>query len=120
MFSFVKNNFWHVLEIFKIFLVILLPDPSTLESSLQSKLDLIYCQEKDIWALKSCMDWLMWNDLNVSFLKASSLHSRRTNRILALKDGVSNWSYDSIAIKSAFQAHFSDLFSTQQICSSLD
>lgn len=56
----------------------------------------------------------MWDDLSTSFLKASSLYQTRNNRILGLKDGVGNRSYDSLSIKSSIQAHFTTLFSTQQ------
>lgn len=52
----------------------------------------------------------MYDDLSFNFLKASSLHSWRTNRILALKDGVGNWSYYSLYIRFAIQAHFLAFF----------
>lgn len=77
-----------------------------LHLSLSKGLDIILSQEKEFWALKSRINWLIWNDLNVKFLKISAIHNRKLDLIIFLKDSLGNWIFDVPTVKNLAVKHF--------------
>ena len=59
-----------------------------LEKHLHRELETILDQKRDIWALKSRVNWLIMGDRNTSFYHISTLVRRSRNRILSIKNSV--------------------------------
>jgi len=56
-----------------------------LEHQLQQELELILDQERDLWMLKSRINWLVQSDWNTSFYHVSTLARRKRNHIASIK-----------------------------------
>ena len=65
-----------------------IPQLLALEKQLQRELEGILDQERDIWALKSRVNWMILGDRNTSFYHISMLVRRKRNRISAMKNSV--------------------------------
>ncbi|XP_023893265.1 uncharacterized protein LOC112005249 [Quercus suber] len=85
-----------------------------LEKQLQRELEIILDQERDIWALKSRVNWMIQGDRNTSFYYMSTMVRRSRNRISAIKNSVGEWLYDERDVMEHIRGGFEDLF-----CSSL-
>ena len=85
-----------------------------LEKHLHRELETILDQERDIWALKSRVNWLIMGDRNTSFYHISTLVRRSRNRILSIKNSVGEWLYEERDIMEHIRGGFKSLF-----CSSL-
>lgn len=59
-----------------------------IEKSLLRELDTILRQEEELWALKSCVNWLIQGDRNTAYYHVSTLVRRKINQILAIKDNM--------------------------------
>ena len=57
-----------------------------LENHLIKELDVVLEQEKDLWALKSRINWMILGDRNTSFYHVSALARRKPNFIIAIKN----------------------------------
>ncbi|XP_050242023.1 uncharacterized protein LOC126690976 [Quercus robur] len=57
-----------------------------LEKQLLSELETILDQERDLWLLKSRLNWMIQGDRNTSFYHVSTLARRKRNHIAAVKD----------------------------------
>ena len=64
-----------------------------LEKQLQRKLETILDQERDIWAIKSRVNWMILGDRNTAFYHMSTLVRRSRNQISAIKNSVGEWLY---------------------------
>ena len=62
-----------------------------LEKYLRAKYHEIAKMEKEFWAMKSQITWLVERDMNTSFYHTSALVRRRRNCISRMKDNVGNW-----------------------------
>ena len=89
MFSFYlkkkKHNQWRIMarlnDIQKVVAVRPTSQLLALEKQLQRELEGILHQERDIWALKSRVNWMILGDRNTSFYHISTLVKRKRNRI---------------------------------------
>lgn len=67
------------------------PHLYNLENNLNRQLDTILREEKSCWDLKSQIEWLVHDNFSIKFLKSSTIHNRKSNRILSIRDFVGNW-----------------------------
>ena len=88
-----------------------------LEKHLQKELEGILDQERDIWALKSRINWMILGDRNTSLYHISTLVRRKRNRITAIKNSVGDWLYEEREVMEYIRKGFEDLFSSSMICS---
>ncbi|XP_023872646.1 uncharacterized protein LOC111985234 [Quercus suber] len=69
-------------------------DPSaslvSLENQLIKELDVVLEQEKDLWALKSRINWMVLGDRNTAFYHVSAITRRKRNLITTIKNEVGN------------------------------
>ena len=56
-----------------------------LENELLRELDIVLNQEKELWALKSRVNWMIQGDRNTNFYHVSTLIRRKRNQIMAIK-----------------------------------
>lgn len=70
-----------------------------LEKSLLRELDTILRQEEELWALKSCVNWLIQGDRNTAYYHVSTLVRRKINQILAIKDNMGEWLHEENEVK---------------------
>ena len=83
-----------------------------LKSELLKELDNVLNQEKEIWALKSRVNWMIQRDRNTAFYHVSPLVRRKRNQILAIKDSVGEWLYEDEAIKNVIRSGFIEVYSS--------
>lgn len=88
-----------------------------LEKHLQKELESILDQERDIWALKSRINWMILGDRNTSFYHISTLVRRKRNQITAIKNSVGDWLYEERDVMEYIRKGFEDLFSSSLIYS---
>ena len=62
-----------------------------LEKELIAEYNLILQQEKEYWALKSCINWAANGDRNTAFFHVSTLVRRHRNKIRSIKNSVGEW-----------------------------
>ena len=74
--------------------------------------DTILSQEKELWALKSRVNWMIPGDRNTNFYHISTLVKRKRNQILAIKNSVGDWIYEEKGIKEFIRAGFIDTFTS--------
>ena len=89
-----------------------IPQLLALEKQLQRELEGILDQERDIWALKSRVNWMILGDRNTSFYHISILVRRKRNRILAMKNSVGEWLYKEREVMDYIRKGFKDLYSS--------
>ena len=83
-----------------------------LEKQLQRELEGILDQERDIWALKSRVNWMILGDRNTSFYHLFTLVRRKRNMILAVKNNVGEWLYEEREMMDYIRKGFKNLFSS--------
>ena len=62
-----------------------------LENQLFKELDVVLEQEKDLWALKSKINWMILGDRNTSFYHVLALAQKKRNLITAIKNDAGEW-----------------------------
>ena len=85
-----------------------------LEKQLQRELETVLDQERDIWVIKSRVNWMILGDRNTAFYHMSTLVRRSRNQISAIKNSVREWLYVEKDIMEHIREGFESLF-----CSSL-
>ena len=75
-------------------------------------LDLALSQEKELWALKTRINWMVFRDRNTSFYHLSTLVGRKRNRILAMKNSVGEWMFEEREVMEHINKSFMELYST--------
>ena len=83
-----------------------------LEKHLQRELESILDQERDIWALKSRVNWMILGDINTSFYHLSTIVRRKKNRISAIKNSVSDWLFEEREVMDYIRKGFEGLYSS--------
>lgn len=79
---------------------------------LQQELDSTLNQERDIWALKSRVNWLVDGERNTSFFHVTTLVRRKRNWIDTIKNTVGEWVFEEEDIMNVIHKGFQDLFSS--------
>ena len=69
------------------------PRPSLLmlENQLHKDLEVVLDQERDLWMLKSRLNWMIQGDRNTSFYHVSTLARRKRNHIASIKTEEGAW-----------------------------
>ena len=86
----------------------------TLENQLLKELDMVLEQERDLWALKSRINWMILGDRNTSFFHVSTLARRKRNLITAIKNEVGDWLTEEREVASHIREGFMKLYTTSQ------
>ena len=93
-------------------------DPSasliSLENHLIKELDVVLEQEKDLWALKSRINWMVLGDRNTSFYHVSAITRRKRNLITAIKNDVGEWLTEEREVAAHIREGFMKLYTTSQ------
>ncbi|XP_030949822.1 uncharacterized protein LOC115973699 [Quercus lobata] len=84
------------------------------ESQLHRELEIILDQERDLWALKSRINWMIQRDRNTSFYHVSALAKRKRNHIASIKNEVGEWITEVGAAMDYFRKGFISLYTTSQ------
>lgn len=58
--------------------------------------------------------WLLGDDFSIKFLNASSIHNRKCNHILSLRNSVGNWTMDLVSIRDFTASHFLSIYTISQ------
>lgn len=87
-------------------------DLINLEKQLHQELDLLLNQERDIWALKSRINWMIQGDRNTSFFHVSTLARRKRNHIVVVMDDMGNWLTEEREVMKHFRHGFIKLYTT--------
>ena len=85
-----------------------------LENQLIKELDVVLEQEKDLWALKSRINWMILGDRNTSFYHVSALARRKRNFITAIKNEVGEWLTEEREVANHFREGFIKIYTTAQ------
>ncbi|XP_050259987.1 uncharacterized protein LOC126705076 [Quercus robur] len=83
-----------------------------LEKQLFSELETVLDQERDLWLLKSRLNWMIQGDRNTSFYHVSTLARRKRNHIAAVKDEREVWLTEDREVMEHFRAGFQNLYTT--------
>ena len=86
----------------------------TLENHLLKELEVVLEQEKDLWALKSRINWMILGDRNTSFFHVSTLARRKRNLITAIKNEVGECLTEEREVASHIREGFMKLYTTSQ------
>ena len=86
----------------------------TLENHLLKELEVVLEQEKDLWALKSRINWMILVDRNTSFFHVSTLARRKRNLITAIKNEVGECLTEEREVASHIREGFIKLYTTSQ------
>lgn len=93
-------------------------DPSSslvnLENHLIKELDIVLEQEKELWALKSRINWMVLGDRNTSFYHVSAISRRKRNLITAIKNGVGEWLTNEREVANHIREGFMKSYTTSQ------
>lgn len=99
-------------------------DPSSslvnLENYLIKELDMVLEQEKELWALKSRINWMVLGDRNTSFYHVSAIARRKCNLITSIKNGVGDWLTDEREVANHIREGFIKLYTTNQEAATRD
>ena len=90
-------------------------DLINLENLLHHELDLILDQERDLWALKSRINWMIQGDRNTSFYHVSTIARRKRNHIASVKDNVGNWLTKDSQVMEFFRNGIAKLYTTSHL-----
>ena len=85
-----------------------------LENHLLKELDVVLEQEKDLWALKSRINWMVLGDRNTSFYHVSAIARRKRNLITTIKDEVGEWLTEERDVANHIREGFIKLYTTSQ------
>ena len=83
-----------------------------LENQLQLELETILDQERDLWMLKSRINWMIQRDCNTSFYHVSALARRKRNHIASVMDERGQWITDGGEVREHFRKGFVSLYTT--------
>lgn len=83
-----------------------------LESQLQKDIEVVLDQERDLWMLKSRMNWMIQGDHNTLFYHVSTLTRRKRNSISSVKDEEGMWITEKREVRDYFRRGFMNLYST--------
>ena len=84
----------------------------SLENQLQKDLEVVLDQERDLWLLKSKINWLVQGDRNTSFYHVSALARRKRNHISSIKDERGLWLIEEREVMDHFRSGFVSLYTT--------
>lgn len=79
---------------------------------LSKKIDLLWSQEEFYWQQRSRVQWLREGDANTKFFHQSTMHRRRRNKVVSLKNSQGNWIENPNQIRCLFDEYFMDLFTS--------
>ena len=85
-----------------------------LENHLIKELDVMLEQEKDLWALKSRINWMILGDRNTSFYHVSALARRKQNFIIAIKNDAGEWLAEESEVANHIREGFIKIYTTSQ------
>ena len=85
-----------------------------LENHLIKELDVVLEQEKDLWALKSRINWMILGDRNTSFYHISALARRKQNFITAIKNDAGEWLAKESEVANHIREGFIKIYTTSQ------
>ena len=91
-----------------------------LEKSLCKELDVVLEQERDLWALKSRINWMILGDINTSFYHISALARRKRNFITAIKNDAGVWLTKEREVANHFREGFIKIYTTSQVVATRD
>ena len=91
------------------------PDLINLESHLQKDLEEVLDHERDLWLLKSRVNWMVQGDRNTSFYHVSTLARRKRNLIILVKNEGGMWIIEGREVMDYFRRGFMDLYTTSQV-----
>ncbi|XP_075659045.1 uncharacterized protein LOC142628901 [Castanea sativa] len=83
-----------------------------LEKSFHLELGTILDQERDLWALKSRINWKIQGDRNTSFYHIFVLARRKRNCIASIKNSVGDWITEEREVMEYFKTGFISLYTT--------
>ena len=69
-------------------------------------------KEKDLWALKYRINWMILGDRNTSFFNVSTPARRKRNLITAIKNEVGEWLTEEREVASHIREGFMKLYTT--------
>ena len=72
-------------------------------------------QEKELWALKSRVNWMTQGDRNTTFYHVSTLVRRNRSQIIAIKNAVGDWIYEEGDNKEFIRSGFNGIYSTSHV-----
>ena len=92
------------------------PRPSLLmlENQLHKDLEVVLDQERDLWMLKSKLNWMIQGDRNTSFFHVSTLARRKRNHIASVKTEEGVWVTEEREVMDYFRKGFLNLYTTSQ------
>ena len=85
-----------------------------LENHLLKELEVVLEHEKDLWALKSRINWMILGDRNTSFYHVSTLAHRKRNNITVIKNEVGEWLTEEREVANHIKEWFLKLYTTSQ------
>lgn len=85
-----------------------------LGSQLQKDLEEVLDQERDLWLLKSRLNWMVQRDRNTSFYHVSTLARRKRNFIALIKDEGGDWITVEREVMDYFRRGLMNLYTTSQ------
>ena len=85
-----------------------------LENHLIKELDVMLEQEKDLWALKSRINWMILGDRNTSFYHVLALARRKKNFITVIKNDAGEWLAEESEVANHIREGFIKIYTTSQ------
>ena len=71
-------------------------------------------QERDLWALKSRINWMILGDRNTSFYRVSALAHRKRNLITIIKNDAGEWLSEEREVANHIREGFINIYTTSQ------
>ena len=91
-----------------------------LENQLFKELDVVLEQEKDLWALKSRINWMILGDRNTSFYHVLALAQKKRNLITAIKNDAGEWLTEEREVANHIREGFIKIYTTSQEAATRD
>ena len=85
-----------------------------LENHLIKELDVVLEQERDLWALKSRINWMILGDRNTSFYHVSALAQRKQNFITVIKNDAGEWLAEESEVANHIREGFIKIYTTSK------
>ena len=85
-----------------------------LENHLIKDLDVVLEQERDLWTLKSRINWMILGDRNTSFYHILALARRKWNLITAIKNDAREWLIEEREVANHIREGFVNIYTTSQ------
>ena len=83
-----------------------------LENQLIQELDVVLEQERDLWALKSRINWMIMGDRNTSFYHVSALARKKSNLITVIKNDAGEWLSEEREVANHIREGFIKIYTT--------